>query len=336
MYYERVNKDAPTLTQVVDRLKDWQVQHAPFDRTSQINLFQFVIEEGKGGALVPLGNHLEEGSHMPTIYLRPNALSQYLTRLQYPHGFYQRIPSRLNCLNVNWLVQNGGFQREALFRIQDENQARALMTDVYQPVDNLDLLQMIEPYLGDGKVRWHYDDELTFHMSVSFPNYAEELKKGDIVERGIHISNSEVGLRSITIAGYLYRLVCTNGLIGSGGGGDSYRFRHVGNVERLREKVQGAIESAKLEVERVVAQFKNALTVKIDEPFQYIERMAKDKELSQEELKAVLNSFMEASEDKDNLFGVSQAISNAANVFEGERSYELQRIAVDVSGRTSV
>jgi hypothetical protein len=76
--------------------------------------------------------------------------------------------------------------------------------------------------------------------------------------------------------------------------------------------------------------------VKINEPFQFIEKMAKDKDLSQEELKAVLNSFMEATEDKDNLFGVSQAISNAANIFEGDRSYELQRIAVDVSGITAV
>lgn len=334
MYYQRVDPKAPTVTQVIEELRQWAIKHAPFDRTSQLNLFQFVVEEGKGGALVPLGNNLEEGSHMPTVYLSQNALSQYLTRLQYPQAFYNRIPGRLNCLNVNWLVQNGNYQREALFRIQDNNQARALMTDMYQPVDNLELLTMIEPYMGNGKVRWHYDDELTFHMSVSFPNYAEEIKKGDIIERGVHISNSEVGLRAITVAGYLYRLVCTNGMIGTGGG-DSYRFRHVGTAERLHEKVQAAIESAKLEVERVIAQFKNALTVKIDEPFQLIENIAKDRNLSQDELKAVLNTFMAATEDKDNLFGVSQAISNAANMLEGERSYELQRIAVDVSGRTS-
>lgn len=332
--YQRVDPKAPTVTQVIEGLRQWQTTHQPFDRTSKINLFQFVVEEGKGGALVPLGNHLEEGSHMPTVYLSPNALSQYLTRLQYPQGFYQRIPSRLNCLNVNWLVQNSSFQHEALFRIQDENIARALMTDLYQPVDNLDLLTLIEPYLGDGKVRWHFDDQLTFHMSVSFPNYAEEIKTGDVIERGVHISNSEVGLRSITVAGYIYRLICRNGAIGTGGG-DSYRFRHVGSADRLHEKVQAAIESAKLEVERVVAQFKNALTVKIDEPFKLIENVARDRNLSQEELKAILNSFMEATEDKDNLYGVTQAISNAANIFEGERSYELQRIAVDVSGRTS-
>jgi len=333
--YQRVDPKAPSVTQVIEGLREWETKHQPFDRTSQLNLFQFVVEEGKGGALVPLGNHLEEGSHMPTIYLQPHALSQYLTRLQYPQGFYNRIPGRLNCLNVNWLVQNGGFQRDALFRIQDGNLARALMTDMYQPVDNLELLTMIEPYLGDGKVRWHFDDELTFHMSISFPSYAEEIKVGDVVERGIHISNSEVGLRAITVAGYIYRLICKNGAIGTGGG-DSYRFRHVGNAERLQGKIQGAIESAKLEVERVIAQFKNALTVKIEEPFQFMEKVAKDKELSQDEFKAVLNSFMEATEDKDNLFGVSQAISNAANIFEGERSYELQRIAVDVSGLTRV
>jgi hypothetical protein len=335
VYYERVNPNAPTLTQVIEGLKTWQEQHLPFDRTSQLNLFQFVVEEGKGGALVPFGNNLEEGSHMPTIYLQSNALGQYLTRLQYPQPIYQRLPARLNCLNINWLVQNGNYARDALFRILDENQARALMTDMYQPIDNLDLLMMIEPYLGGGKVRWHFDDQLTFHISISFPEYAEEIKVGDIVERGLHISNSEVGLRSITIAGYLYRLICKNGAIGSGGG-DSFRFRHVGDPDRLREKVQAAVESTKLETERITAQFKNALTVQIAQPFEFMEKIAKERALTQEEFKAIMNSYMEAPEDKGNLYGVSQAISNAANLLEGERSYELQRVAVDVSGLTRV
>ena len=206
--YERVNPKAPTLTQVITGLREWETKHEPFDRTSQLNLFQFVVEEGKGGALVPFGNHLEEGTQMPTIYLQPNALSQYLTRLQYPQGFYNRIPSRLNCLNVNWLVQNGGFQRDALFRIQDENSARALMTDMYQPVDNLELLTMIEPYLGDGKVRWHFDDELTFHMSISFPSCGCSLTSTAFLStfrRSIAIATSSTGSR-IPLANPTYRI----------------------------------------------------------------------------------------------------------------------------------
>ncbi len=331
MYYQRDNSNSPTVTEVVAGLRQWEAEHGPYDRTTRLNLFQFVVEEGTGGALMPLGNHLQEGTGLPTIYLRPNAMSQYLTRLQYPQGLYKRLPSKLNILNINWLVQSGTFDREALIRLQDDNQARALMTELYQPVDNLELLEMIEPYLGDGNVRWHYDDELTFHMSISFPQYAEEIKVGDVVERGLHISNSEVGLRSVTIAGYLYRLVCSNGMISGRGGGDSFRFRHVGDSDKLRDKIRDAVESTKLEVERVIAQFKNAMTVKIEEPFQFLEEVAKDKDLSQEEFKAILNSLMEAPEEKDNLFAVANAISNAANVFDGERSYELQRVAVAVT-----
>lgn len=335
MLYKRLSENQPTLTEVVEKLRGWQTTHQPFDRTSQLNLFQFVIEEGKGGALVPLANGLAEGTSLPSIYLKSHALSQYLVRVRYPQDFYNRVPARLNCLNLNWLAQNEPFKRDAMFRMQDGDQARAMLTELYAPIDTLDILMMIEPYLGGGLVRWHFDDELTFHISISFPNYADEIKKGDIVERGIHISNSEVGLRSVTIAGFLYRLACTNGAI-TGGDGDSFRFRHVGNADRLREKIQSAVESTKLQVERVVAQFKNALTVKIDEPFSFMERIAKDKAMSQEEYKAALNSFMVAETDKDNLYGVVQAISNAANSVSGERSYELQRIAVDVSGMTRV
>lgn len=37
-----------------------------------------------------------------------------------------------------------------------------------------------------------------------------EVRKGDIVQAGVMISNSEVGLGAVSIQPLVYRLVCTN------------------------------------------------------------------------------------------------------------------------------
>ena len=58
------------------------------------------------------------------------------------------------------------------------------------------------------------------------------LVPGDIVQAGILISNSEVGMGSVSVKPLIYRLVCTNGMVADVGVGK----RHVG---RINESVDG-------------------------------------------------------------------------------------------------
>ena len=59
-----------------------------------------------------------------------------------------------------------------------------------------------------------------------------EVVPGDIVQAGILISNSEVGMGSVSVKPLIYRLVCTNGMVAHVGVGK----RHVG---RINESVDG-------------------------------------------------------------------------------------------------
>lgn len=34
------------IVEVINELKEWEKVHTPYDRTTRLNLFQFVIEEG--------------------------------------------------------------------------------------------------------------------------------------------------------------------------------------------------------------------------------------------------------------------------------------------------
>lgn len=320
--------EMPTLQEVVEEKADWVKVHTPEDKSTILGLFQFVVNEGSGGALVPLDRRLS----IPAVDLRPHAMDQLLARLDFNKRLYQRLPGKMNLLAINWLIQNER-ERQALLRIQDGDQCRALLSGQYETFDTLQLLQELVPLCGGAKVRVAYDDELTFHLSLTFPNTATEVKRGDILESGIHISNSEVGLRSVTVAGYVYRLVCSNGIISHGNGdGGMFRFRHTGDGDNLRDRVRSAVESTFLDAQKITAQFQNALNIAITDPATRLQQVVEDNNLSKDDYKAMLDRFME--EPEQNLFGVVNAITAAARDEEGEKSYELQRIAAKTLSRS--
>ena len=51
------------------------------------------------------------------------------------------------------------------------------------------------------------------YIKVVNPRLEAEVQKGDIVQAGIIISNSEVGLGSVRVMPLVYRLVCLNGMV---------------------------------------------------------------------------------------------------------------------------
>ena len=316
-----VEEEEVAYEELLSYLMGWEKEHAPFDVVSKLPHYEFRAQNG--GHLQPLAN-------LPALRefnLNEHSLEQMLQRMDFPVRFFRRLPPGLQYASVNWLVQNGAYDRDVLLRVIDSNVVRAMLSSKYEPFDHLVLVKLLEPYVGGGEIRWQYLDEDVLHLSVSFPHKAAEIRVGDVVETGVHVSNSEVGLRSVTIAAYVFRLKCKNGVIGRDGGA-VYRFRHVGDNDRLRQMVESALADVWMEAESIVAKYKLALQKKVEHPSDVIQSVCKEKALTQDEYKAVLNSFFE--EPGDSYFEISQGFSRAAQKLPAERSYELQRIASEV------
>ena len=66
-----------------------------------------------------------------------------------------------------------------------------------------------------------YDIEITkaelsheaLGFQVRFPRIQGEVTKGDVVQSGFYLGNSEVGLHRLIAAMNAFRLVCTNGMV---------------------------------------------------------------------------------------------------------------------------
>jgi len=329
----RLNQREVAFADVIGEAREWDATHNPFDRTTRLPLFQYIVEEGTGGALVPFKTTdvvpAGHGFSNAAVGLLPHAHGQLLSRLDFAKRTFEKLPEKLQVLNLNWLIQNH-YDKEVLLRVIDENKVRALMSADFEPFDDLELLTIAEPYIGDGTVRWYHTDDQVLHLSITWPNTEEEIRVGDVVQTGLHISNSEVGLRSVTIAGVVWRVKCSNALIGGGEGGGMRRFRHVGNTDKLRDQVAAAIEETKLESTKVLSQFKASLEKAIDDPFNYLERVAKDKtnEMSQDDFKAAMDAFL--TEPENTLFGVTNSLTRAAQGYQGEDKYHLERVAAKV------
>lgn len=146
------------------------------------------------------------------------AHNQIGTTLGIPAKYYDKMRSEnpeLLAQNVNsWFEKN---PKTHMIRTLDGT-ARAFLSNSYRRIDNYDIAQTILPILsevfdvGNPQNSFEVTDE-RLYLKVVNPRLTTEVVPGDIVQAGILITNSEVGLGSMTIQPLVYRLVCSNGMV---------------------------------------------------------------------------------------------------------------------------
>lgn len=156
---------------------------------------------------------------------------QVAEKVGVPQGYYQTMKARapgLLATNVNhWLSVEPS--KRMVRTIGDS--ARAFLSDRYRPMDNYDLLEAVLPVIGEPELGLSViSSEVTetkLYLKVVNSRLQAEVKKGDVVQAGIILSNSEVGAGTLRIDPFVYRLVCLNGAISQD---HSMRKHHVGGV----------------------------------------------------------------------------------------------------------
>ena len=160
------------------------------------------------------------------------AHQQLATRLQIPSAFYQRIASyqELRTDIVNRLLSED--ERTFFFRTHD-NVGRAVLSDKYKPIDNVDVLTAAAPVLREMNLQFMSADitETKMYLQVTFPGMEADIDVGDTVRYGLVISNSEVGMGMVRVSPTLWRLVCANGMILQ----TQLKHRHVGRQMDMTE-----------------------------------------------------------------------------------------------------
>ena len=133
-----------------------------------------------------------------------------------PAKYYDKMQASLPSLladNLNgWLGVREGRQT---IRTLDGN-ARAFLSDKYKRIDNYEVASATLPVISemDGvHIESCEVSENRMYLKAVNRRLEAEVVKGDIVQAGIMISNSEVGLGSVSVMPLAYRLVCMNGMV---------------------------------------------------------------------------------------------------------------------------
>ena len=164
-----------------------------------------------------------------------------------------------------------------------------------------------------------------------------EVVPGDIVQAGILISNSEVGMGSVSVKPLIYRLVCTNGMVADVGVGK----RHVGRINESVDGDFGIFRDETIEADDRAFLMKieegvdrnNALVQKLRDAKEapilpaaapkVVELAAKEFNIRQNESEGILGHLIAGGDLS--LYGLANAVTrHAQDVQSYDRSTELE------------
>jgi len=306
-----MNKNMTTLGRVSDRVNDLSMNC--HDNLVKVEDISFNSLETVSIAKEP---HL----------LRPLAQQSAACRLGIPINYLRKCPPEMQAYNMNYWMKKE--KNEELFFRFDGEEVRAIFTPRYRPVDNFEVLEKLDSlgYGLDTQVQCHLDAEFML-VSILDGNHSFSVN-GERMTPGVSISNSEVGIASLSIAAFVMRLVCTNGMISKTEVSASYR--HV-SLKILNEFPK-VLDNVSLELGKQKDQFRLSVGSTVDNPLATIESFSRQFQVGEKEREAVEWGWNQ--EPGKTMFHVVNAYTRAAQ-FEGlsaEASYRLQKVGGMVLG----
>lgn len=277
------------------------------------------------------------------------ARRQLAEKLKIPYAYFERMRTEQPELldrNVNaWLSKEEG-ERQLLRTL--DGQVRAVLSERYRRLDNLDLVEHVLPALQALPEARFESVELTetrLYLKVVSPRIEFEVAPGDVVQAGVVVSNSEVGCGMLSVQPLVFRLVCRNGLIASD---KSLRKQHVGRALeseqasgvvfkgdtlqaddrafflRVRDTVAAAVSEATLRT--VGEKLRRTREMRIaDDPVKSVEVLAQRHALTDGERAGVLSRLIEGGELSG--YGLVNAVTGyAQQAADYDRATELEAL----------
>jgi hypothetical protein len=276
-----------------------------------------------------------------------NAHRQIATRNNIPYKYYERMMKEapnLLARNVNtWMEKN---PQRRMIRTLDGN-ARAFLSDRYRILDNDEVLAATLPVLSDLEVKIESSQvtEKKLYLKMVFPKVEGEIKKGDVVQAGAIISNSEIGHGSVLVHPFAYRLWCLNGAtfdslgtkryhVGRAAGENEIAYQYYKDdtlkaddeafMLKLRDSIRAAAEESMLET--MINKMRETTERKIEgNPVKAVEVVQKRFNLLESETAGVLTSLINGADLTQ--YGMANAITDMSKSVESyDRATDLERM----------
>lgn len=268
-----------------------------------------------------------------------------------PKKYYDRMQAYapdLLAANVNqWFTQAPA---PRMVRTLD-SRARAFLSNRYRILDHEDVLQAVLPALSDAglgaaDIISCEVTERKLYLKALFPKVMGEIKKGDVVQAGIVISNSELGLGAVDAQALVYRLSCSNGAItldhnlkkyhvgreiGGGGNDDTYEYYKDDTrqaidsafMRKLRDTVAAAAQQATFT--KILDRWKEATGRTVADPIGAVQEIQKRYTLTDGDRKGILSHLISGGDLSQ--YGIVNAVTRySQDVEDYDTATDLEKI----------
>jgi DNA-dependent RNA polymerase auxiliary subunit epsilon len=242
-----------------------------------------------------------------------------------PIRYLRKCPTDLQAVNVNHWMQQFDYDQDNpwLFRTKtgDSNGlVRGILSEKYSPFDDHEIMAILNQFFGESHanidIKWWHKEDTGFHLRVVFDDLTTQVGttpdgSPDIHKVGLHIENSEVGKKSLRITPLVWRLVCSNGLMGWGANQeDMFVQRHVHlrpheMYGRVAEAIGNALKVGDASIERLL----QAKETPVINPLDVIKQLSEKNKYSKEFTEKVQGAFLQ--EEGNSAFYVVQAFTRA-------------------------
>ena len=253
------------------------------------------------------------------------ALGQLASRVDagLPIRYLRKCPPELQAINVNhWMEKFDDKHTPWLLRTstgQENGLIRGILSERYSPFDDHEIIEILTQFFGkqdaDIEVNWWHRDNTGFHLRILFNDLTTTVGtladgKPDVHKVGLHIENSEVGKKSIRITPLVWRLVCSNGMMGWSVDGDVFKQRHLYlKPHEMYGRVSEAIGSALKVGDAAIEELIQAKETPIEDPLEVIKKLSEKNKYSKEFMEKTQGKFLE--EEGNTAFHVIQAFTRA-------------------------
>ena len=273
-------------------------------------------------------------SDMDCLPMSPYALSQLCGKIGVPVRYINKCieTGRLDLAHDNLTSWLQDYKSDMLIREYD-GKVRGVLTSKYSVCDTPEIIDVVNDVVDveNYNIKGFFLNEERFHLRLvskeMLPISNEDLFSG------ITIDSSDVGRSPVVVTFFIYKQVCTNGLVVSKGNGTLFHQKHIGiTAEEFKDDLYKSLEVV-AEVEKSVM---NSIEVtrntglyndlRSPEDIQtLINGIKNTTKLSEEHSKKVIDIMQNSYET--NRWGMINAITEVAQEFSFERRLELERIA---------
>lgn len=279
---------------------------------------------------IAMGNDLKlyfEGECGP-LPMSDLATGHLCGKLKVPSRYFNRLveaeQNELAAQNINcWLEDNP----KELFLREYDGRIRGILSGSYSVYDAPEILRTVSEVFDPNtfKLKGSFINEERLHLRLIETEMMDI--EGEDLFAGISLDSSDVGRSGLSVKFFIWKQVCTNGLVIAQSSAKLFRQKHIGITHEdfaagLNEGLQIFYELK----DSVAESIRETAKIPVNEDIEELLEEIKEKTNLSDDAATEVIEFMNVKYDK-NRWGLINGITDVAQKYTLERRIELETIA---------